>query len=364
MSSAGAEAGARRRWSLLAVVALVACDGACASEGDAPRPRASASVAPAAASTSSPAPASGRIAFVRERDEGKGVFVLDLATGEASPLLEKELDFYPGPSKGDQLLLVSAEDRGELHREQLWRWRDGHLHELGPASRMVRNPSWLPDGSGVVVESSRDAFRDLYRVTEEGAERLTHTRTGAFEPAVHPSGDRVAYVSSDEGNPELFVRSLAPDQDRSPRRLTWSKGDDKAPQWSPDGRSIAWVSVRGGVGNVFLMNADGSRPRALSPSDRDQAEPRWSPDGAHLAFVERREGRHTSIVVARPTGERVLETGSTSVDQSPAWSPDGRSIAFSSDRTGDTEIHTVTVEGEIHRRTTRPGPDWLPRWID
>jgi Tol biopolymer transport system component len=242
----------------------------------------------------------------------------------------------------------------------------GGLTELGSPGGMVRNPAWLPDGSAVVVESNRAGFRDLYLVPLEGEERqLTDVAEGCFEPDVRADGKALVYVSSQEGNAEIFTRALAGGE---PQRLTWSPGGDTAPRWSPDGRQIAWASVRHGHALAYVMNADGSKPRPLATgSDGDQEALSWSSNGEAIAFTER-NGNTASVRVVAVDDGRVLfdsraRTGT--IDEQPALSADGRAIAFVSDRDGDAAIYAATLhDGAIVRLTRSRGADWLPRWWD
>ena len=61
--------------------------------------------------------------------------------------------------------------------------------------------------------------------------------------------------------------------------------DVQAPAWSPDGRTIVFVSWRDGNGEVYAMDADGSTPRNLTRNPAKDVRPAWSPDGRRIAFV-------------------------------------------------------------------------------
>jgi Tol biopolymer transport system component len=106
--------------------------------------------------------------------------------------------------------------------------------------------------------------------------------------------------------------------------------DVQAPAWSPDGRTIVFVSWRDGNGEVYAMDADGSGPRNLTQQPAKDVRPAWSPDGRSIAFVSRRDfDRQSEIYVmdADGSGKRNL-TRDRARDDFPTWSPDGRRIAF------------------------------------
>jgi Tol biopolymer transport system component len=104
--------------------------------------------------------------------------------------------------------------------------------------------------------------------------------------------------------------------------------DVQAPAWSPDGRTIVFVSWRDGNGEVYAMNADASEPRNLTQHPARDVRPTWSRDGRRIAFVSRRDGNPEIYVMdADGSGKRNL-TRNRASDDYPTWSPDGRRIAF------------------------------------
>jgi hypothetical protein len=124
-----------------------------------------------------------------------------------------------------------------------------------------------------------------------------------------------------------------------------SRLDVQAPAWSPDGRTIVFVSWRDGNGEVYAMDADGGGPRNLTRHPAEDVRPAWSPDGRSIAFVRSRDRRSEIYVMnADGSGKRNL-TRSRGSDDYPTWSPDGRRIAFLRGR-----LHSPTPPGPgVHR---------------
>lgn len=310
----------------------------------------------------------GSLVFVSERAGSAQVFTL--APGQATP---RPVGRVPGSGfiaplgPADELLVISSTGHDAAAREQLHRLAGGTFVPLGPASRFVRNPSWIPDGTSVVFESDHDGFRNLFRVGLTGEaepEQLTSCEHGCFEPAVSPDGRLVAYASPDSGDGEVYALELA---SRVSHRLTWSKGTDKSPAWSPDGSRIAFLSSRHGSPRVHVMAGDGSKPKALRADveadllgERDIA---WSPDGTLVAFVAQRQGRAGLRVVRVADGSVVCESDGAWLDQSPSFSSDGEHIAFTSDRAGNPDVYVMRTNGSgVRRVTSHRAADWLPRW--
>lgn len=255
---------------------------------------------------------------------------------------------------------------------------------FGPA--MIRNPSRDPAGRFLVFESDANSFRDLYRLelSSNGGDapavlRLTGDEQGNFEPALSPDGERVAFVSSRDGNAELYTMTA---DGGAPTRLTTSPGDDSAPRWSADGQTLAFVSARDldrGM-DVFVIPAAGGEAKALLPA-RDAPvlvrDLSVSPDGTKLAFTELSQGAGaTVVVVSFPEGsvlarsrERGEGTGATPlIDEQPVWSPDGKHLAFTRGSGPDrSDILRMDADGRERVNLTmgpsdNRGVHWLPRW--
>ncbi len=88
------------------------------------------------------------------------------------------------------------------------------------------------------------------------------------------------------------------------QRLT---GDGSQPNWSPDGRKIAFGSERDGNADIYVMNADGSGQQRLTRNPASDHSADWSPDGRKIVFVSDRAGRHAAYVMnADGSGQRKL----------------------------------------------------------
>jgi len=313
----------------------------------------------------------GVIAFISERATQKDVWLVK-PTGEEKQLTTNpEDDFVQASAPDGKSLLVVTSREGEGGRvEQLRRvpLDGGEWEPLHVARGRARNASWSPDGKWFVAESDEHGFSDLVRQeARKGAEqeRLTDAREGSFEPAVSPDGTRVAFVSSKEGDPEVYVMRLGGTE---VQRLTTFHSEDWGPQWSPDGQWLSFFSSREqGRERLFIVRPDGTDLRAVSGAAQtgDEREAVWSPDGKRLAFVGRPRGGKARIWVAQVEGgEPVPLTDGQQVDDQPAWSPDGKHLVYVSERGEDVDLYLMRADGTGQTRlTTAKGADWLPRWF-
>ena len=101
--------------------------------------------------------------------------------------------------------------------------------------------------------------------------------------------------------------------------------------WSPDGKTIAFISNISGRNNLWLVPAVGGWPTQLTISDQRQSHPAWSPDGKWIAYQSDYDGdeQWDIFLVSPKTGQVVNLTNSRLIaEEHPAWSPDGRYLAY------------------------------------
>jgi Tol biopolymer transport system component len=165
--------------------------------------------------------------------------------------------------------------------------------------------------------------------------------TGALPADAVPADGLIIFQSDRGGHVDLWtIRS----DGSGLARLTDDKADDVFPEWSPNGRKIAWT--RGGLGpagEIWVMNADGTGRRQVTHNGFSDFDVAWSPDSNQLTYRSSRGGLPDVFVINTDgTGERQL-TSDPARDIAPDWSPDGSRIAFTSDRSGAEAIYTMSA---------------------
>jgi dipeptidyl aminopeptidase/acylaminoacyl peptidase len=244
-------------------------------------------------------------------------------------------------------------------------------------------PRWSPDGRWLAFTSSRAGGRpQLFLLPSNGGEavKLTEIDLGVSTPVWSPDSSRICVVGklsllpkpdpasklapparvittltyklNGEGftydkRRHLFVVDLPrPGADLcEPRQLTDGDWNDTAPAWSPDGRTIAFVSARHAdreydhVRDIFTADVESGATERLTDSSFTLDAPAWSPDGRALAFVGNKhpedEPRNDRLWLLPLGGEpRCLSANyDRNVSGTPVWSTDGAAIfAQASDR--------------------------------
>jgi dipeptidyl aminopeptidase/acylaminoacyl peptidase len=110
--------------------------------------------------------------------------------------------------------------------------------------------------------------------------------------------------------------------------MTWQVG---RATWSPDGRSVAFISNMSGRNNLWLVPAEGGWPVQLTVSDQRQTAPAWSHDGKWIAYQSDYDGdeQWDIFLVSPKTGKVVNLTQTREIAElNPTWSPDGRYLAY------------------------------------
>lgn len=146
-----------------------------------------------------------------------------------------------------------------------------------------------------------------------------------MSPAWSPDGRSLAYVSFEQGRAMVYVQSLV-----SPKRtlIADMPGSNSAPAWSPDGKELAVVLTHEGNSQLYLVRADGTELRRIGFNDTIDTEPYFSPDGHFLLFTSDRGGSAQiyRMPVSGGAAERLTFEGSNNF--SPRYSPDGKSFVF------------------------------------
>src|SRR5512140_3627648 len=152
----------------------------------------------------------------------------------------------------------------------------------------------------------------------------------------------------------------------APSRITVGHGSDNtSPEFSPDGRRIAFTSGRAGHPEVYIMDVDGSNVELLTPfnfGDQNyRSNPDWAPDAQHIAF-QSQIGGVFQIMVISLRDRSVKQLTSEGVNEDPAWAPDARHLVFTSSRTGVKQLFILDSESGRARQLTHAGGARLAAW--
>jgi Tol biopolymer transport system component len=281
------------------------------------------------------------------------------------------------PGTNGKIAFVSTRDGNE---EIYTMNPDGTVRRLTNNSARDFEPVFSPDGAFITFTSFRDGNAEIYRMTDVGSglTRLTFHPEYDENPVFSPDGEKIAFASSRAGGTsQIYTMNASPEGATNvPRRLTFNDpGGARNPAWSltPAGEKIAFSGIADGNTEIFHMNAaDGSDRVRLTFNGAFDNLPNFSPDGRKIAF--RRAtfvAGSSNILVMNLDGsdQTNLTDGPGESGDDPTWSPDGASIAFADDRDADDqnpfnyEIYVMNADGSGQtRRTNNTALDWEPDW--
>jgi Tol biopolymer transport system component len=241
---------------------------------------------------------------------------------------------------------------------------DANHTPTGPAQRVTPQNvyfaglAWTRDGSSLVYGDQ--VTGRLWRIgigREDPPERIEVAGTQVMWPASAVSRDRLAFDRLLGAN-NIYRFEAG----RAPTLVAGSSLGGRLPNFSPDGRRLAFESRRGGAGpEVWLAAADGTQAMQLTRGPgRWQGSPRWSPDGRRIAFDSLGEDGHWDVWVIDADGASLRRfTHDPGDEVRPSWSRDGQWIYFSSDRDGLVhDIWRAPAAGGAAQRLTRGSAAW------
>ena len=288
------------------------------------------------------------------------------------------------------------------------------------------SPRWSPDGRRIAFLSDRSDSSQIWLIPVDGGEavQLTELAEGSLgslawspdgttivftfraKPLADRQAEREAREKEHKSYPPRVIRRAGYREDGTGynggerwhlhtvsvetgnvNQLTSENYDDHSPAWSPDGKTIAFVSNRSedadltpGYQDLWLMPSDGGAVRRVTKRSGHMQNPVWSPDGAEIAYighdrpdeiwgvsdphlwvvsVESGEARDLTVGLDRPVGDYTLSDTSESegAAQSPIWSADGDRLFFLVSDKGSCHLYAVNRNGGELQQLTQGAID-------
>lgn len=202
--------------------------------------------------------------------------------------------------------------------------------------------------SGVSVDSARFTGRpaSMRMSAHRVADRIYTQLTG--EGPMFAS--QLAYVA--QLGPRRYQLIVADSDGENPQVALESPEPIISPVWSPDGRSLAYVSFERHKAIVYVHTLTTGQRRAVAAFSGNNSAPAWSPDGRRLAVALSRDGLTQIYLIDLTTGRLTRFTNSYGIDTEPVFTKDGQYIYFTSDRGGAPQIYRQPVAGGRAQRIT------------
>jgi TolB protein len=208
------------------------------------------------------------------------------------------------------------------------------------------------------------APRDWRRAAHKCSDAIYSKLTGEL-----PFFDsRIAYIAETGPKGKRIKRLAIMDSDGANHRfITNGQSTALTPRFSPNYKSILYLSYQDGNPRIYVYDIDSGRQRLITASKNPTFAPRWSPDGQTILYSMAVAG-NTDVykVSAAGGGSPVRLTNTPGIDVGGSFSPDGRQVVFESDRGGSQQIYVMNADGSNQRRVSMGGgryatPEWSPR---
>jgi len=290
-------------------------------------------------------------------------FLLKEVLGVDDKQLSK--DWHAAIREANAPIIAGKRDPGTYGLALVTRKQGGELN-VGPALS--------PDGTRLAFLSERDLFSvELFVADARSGDiqrRLSRTVTDPHLESIQfinsagswdPAGKRLALGAVTKGRPLLVILD-AQTGDKLQEIPLPKLGEIYTPSFSPDGNLVVFSAMVGGFSDLFVYDLRQGSLRRLSDDQYADLQPAWSPDGKTIAFVTDRfstrlpmldEGNYRLAALDVASGEaRALPSFEHGKNINPQWEPSGQRLYFVSDATGISNLYRLDLaSGELRQLT-------------
>jgi TolB protein len=206
----------------------------------------------------------------------------------------------------------------DIELDTVDRVTDRGANDWGAVFNPIDNTNLIFGGP---VENNENSDWAIFSVNIDGSglTKLTNEPGGEYAPNFSPDGNTILFVSDNEGNEELF---LMDSKGNNLRNITNNSANDFYGSFSQDGENIVFSSSRNGPPDIFIISIKNPEEiRSLTNGDSIDTQPDYSPDGSKIIFNSNRLAGENSfdIVTMDPDGSNQIVITENYIDISSAY---------------------------------------------
>lgn len=295
-----------------------------------------------------------------EKNESKTrIWKISVASGETIPMTAEEYSSsYPKWSPdGKYFSFLSARNKGKT---QVWALNTlgGEAIKLTEIKQGVEDYVWSPNGKRILLTIKDPGPDDL----EEDKDKKKKKRPWVV--------DRIQFKEDDEGyldnrRTHLYTFNMS---DKKVTQITSGNFDDSDPVWSPDGKSVAFVSNRtekpdtNENSDIWIVSADntdkGKTLLQLTKNKDTDSSPVWSPDGKSIVYItipyngifSGFNTSHIALISSKGGTPKALTSNLDRNVSSLQFTPDGKTITFLLEDSGENNLASIDINGKNLKR--------------
>ncbi|WP_430462016.1 Tol-Pal system beta propeller repeat protein TolB [Thalassolituus sp. LLYu03] len=301
-----------------------------------------------------------QLEILRHRVKGSAGQLRDLAH-YISDYIFQRLTGVPGVFSTKLIYVTTNRERTRFNLN--YADADGAREQLIYSSKHpLISPAWSPDARKVAYVSFENGQSEIFfqELASGKRERVVAFDGSNSAPAFSPDGTKLAYVHSKLGNPDVYVMDLA---SRRTERMTDHYAIDTEPQWSADGRYIYFTSSRAGGPQVYKLDTRNKAVTRVTFEGDYNARARITADGRKLVYVHRSGDRFHIASQDLESGLVHILTSETELDESPSVAPNGSMVIYAAREADRSILAAVSVDGDVKfRLPSKYGDVREPAW--